>query len=168
MVVLDATFLMLLFNPSAAVPGDKKGVPVPDAIQRINLLISELSSSKRPILIPTPALSEVLVRSRDQVTDFISRIEKYAVFEIVPFDQMAAIEVALIAREELGKKRPDAATTYAKVKYDRQIVAIAKVRQASVIYSDDDGVAALGARLDIKVKKLSDLPLPDQTELFDK
>jgi hypothetical protein len=168
MVVLDATFLMLIFNPSAAVPGNKKGVPVSEASRRINLLISELSKSKTPILIPTPALSEVLVRAGDKLTDFLSRIENFAAFEIVPFDQMAAIEVALIARSELGKKKPDNATTYAKVKYDRQIVAIAKVRQATVIYSDDDGIEALGKRLNVKVKKLSDLPLPDQTEMFEK
>ncbi len=168
MVVLDATFLMLLFNPNAAVPGDKKGVPVSDATRRIDLLISELSKSRTPILIPTPALSEALVRAGDKTVEFLALIEKYAVFEIVPFDQMAAIEVAMIAREELGKKRPDAATTYAKIKYDRQIVAIAKVRQASIIYSDDDGVATLGARLNISVKKLSDLPLPEQPDLFPK
>jgi hypothetical protein len=59
-----------------------------------------------------------------------------------------------------GNKRGASNDTWAKVKYDRQIVAIAKVCGATTIYSDDDGIAALGKEANIQVVKLWELPLP--------
>jgi hypothetical protein len=47
-----------------------------------------------------------------------------------------------------------------KVKFHRQIVAIAKVHGVSEIYSDDSDIAALSERAKIKVVRLADLPLP--------
>ena len=54
-------------------------------------------------------------------------------------------------------------TPWAKVKYDRQIIAIARVAQASAIYSDDKGIQALAKAADIQVIGLADLPLPPET-----
>ncbi|MDA2934247.1 hypothetical protein MYX82_07875, partial [Acidobacteria bacterium AH-259-D05] len=46
------------------------------------------------------------------------------------------------------------------VKFDRQIVAIAKVENAHTIYSDDDHLKSYGEKVGIKVVSVSDLPLP--------
>jgi hypothetical protein len=53
------------------------------------------------------------------------------------------------------------------VKYDRQIVAIAKVNSATTIYSDDADIAAIAARAKIKVVGLVDLPLPAEKAQLD-
>jgi len=50
--------------------------------------------------------------------------------------------------------------SWAKVKFDRQIVAIAKVTGASIIYSDDEDVAKLAQPVGIEVIALNALPEP--------
>lgn len=95
----------------------------------------------------------------------VERLNKQAIFSVESFDQRAAIEVAVMLRDELkgGKKALKAgAETWAKLKYDRQIVAIAKVVGATMIYSDDGGVAAVAARSKIPVVSVGELPLPPE------
>jgi hypothetical protein len=46
------------------------------------------------------------------------------------------------------------------MKFDRQIVAIALVSGARVLYSDDDGVAKFAAACGLAVKRVNDLPVP--------
>jgi predicted nucleic acid-binding protein len=168
MVVVDATFLLLMLNPLAKVPGDKDGAPITLARERMELLVRTLSKSRTAILIPTPALSEVLMTAKGSIADLVAQINKFSVFEVVPFDQNAAIEVAEMARSEQGQKsKREKNTTYAKLKYDRQIVAIAKVKQATVIYSDDGDVRSLGKRYHISVDGLADLPLPPKDPQMD-
>lgn len=52
------------------------------------------------------------------------------------------------------------AKTWAKAKFDWQIIAISKVAGASIIYSDDDDIARMGKRFGINVIKTADLPIP--------
>jgi hypothetical protein len=68
-----------------------------------------------------------------------------------------------------GQKRgptPDA--TWAKVKFDRQVVAIARVVGATAIYSQDPQVKLHAQEIGISVLSLDDLPdppAPPQIEL---
>jgi predicted nucleic acid-binding protein len=168
MVVVDATFLLLFLDPSTKVPGDKNGSPTADVQARISLLLSSLKKSKQPIIIPTPVLSEVLLIANTAVSELVDKINQFSAFEIVPFDQIAAIELADMARPELSKKR-DSATTYAKLKYDRQIIAIAKTRGATQILSDDLGLKTLGKKIGITVTGIAELPVPTkdpQSDMF--
>ena len=59
-----------------------------------------------------------------------------------------------------GDKRANA-KSWAKAKFDWQIVAIARVGNAKVIYSDDGDIARIAARHELRVVKTDDLPLPD-------
>ena len=52
--------------------------------------------------------------------------------------------------------------TWAKVKFDRQIMAIACVNAADHVYSDDRHLHALGDKLGVDVVRTSDLPLPPE------
>ena len=61
-----------------------------------------------------------------------------------------------------GKKGESSKASWAKVKYDRQIVAIAKVAQATAIYSDDDDVKSIGKSVGIPVISFAELPLPPE------
>lgn len=168
MVVIDATIILLLLRPGILVPLGSDGVAIEHPKERIEHLVSELERAKTKIIIPTPALSEVLVRAvaSQQIVD---RLSKHAAFSIEPFDTRATIEVAAMTREELDSgngKRGGSAAVWAKVKYDRQIVAIAKVNSASTIYSDDGDIKRIASRSKITVKGLADLPLPDSAAQY--
>ena len=165
MVVLDATILLLLLRPESGVPLDAAGRPVDHAPARVDFLIRELEKQGSRILIPTPVLSEVLVRAgataSQQIIDAISR---RPVFRIEAFDTRAAIEVAAMTRSALDSKskKGGSDSTWAKIKYDRQIVAIARVNQASAIYSDDRDIRSIAAQADISVIGLADLQFPPE------
>jgi hypothetical protein len=47
-------------------------------------------------------------------------------------------------------------------KFDRQIVAIATVEGATVVYSDDDDVITYAREADMEAYRLSDLPEPPE------
>ena len=61
-----------------------------------------------------------------------------------------------------GKQKMTRGASWAKVKYDRQIVAIAAVARAEHIYSDDSDVRRLAKRAGIAVSGVADLPLPPE------
>jgi hypothetical protein len=114
------------------------------------------------------------VRAGRSGPDYLEQLHQSRAFKIEPFDERAAAEVALMIRSDLetyGKKRGrQLQATWAKVKFDRQIVAIAKVNDASALYTDDPGVRTFAEASGINVFGLADLPLPDdisQLRLFD-
>ncbi|MBZ9976135.1 hypothetical protein [Mesorhizobium sp. BR-1-1-10] len=157
--------MMLLLRPGVGAPRGHDGTPIEKPTERLNFLVESLEKSRTKIIIPTPALSEVLVRVVPaEAEKLVEHINAKAIFRIESFDARAAIEVAAMTRNGTdGGKRPakrDEVSTYAKLKYDRQIVAIALVTKASAIYSDDGGIRAIGTRAGIKVIGLADLELP--------
>lgn len=163
MVVIDATFLLLLLYPDAGVPNDSQGNPILDARARIEFLFQRLADSRMRVVVPTPALSEVLVRAGAAASQrIVDQLQRHSTIRIESFDDRAAIEVASMTRDFLrqGSKKGQSSSVWAKVKYDRQIVAIAKVNSASEIYSDDGDIQALGKAVGIKVIGLGDIPLP--------
>lgn len=170
MVVIDATTLLLMLRPGTPVPSGPNGVPIDRPKDSIDYLVQQLDKSRTKIIIPTPALGEALVRAGAAASQqIVEHLQRFLVFSIEPFDTRAAIEVAAMSREAMGtgKKRGDSSATWAKVKYDRQIVAIAKVHGATAIYSDDGDIEALGKRARINVISLAALPLPPQKAQLD-
>ena len=152
MVVFDATVLIDLFHPRTH--PDRKG--------KLEHLIAELQRTKTKIVIPTPALSEFLARAAKAKDAYYSRLSTAAAFKVVAFDARAAMECALMLDAALtgGDKRANA-KTWAKAKFDWQIVAIARVVNARTIYSDDGDIARIGTRHGLVTIKTDELPLPD-------
>lgn len=166
MVVFDATMLMLLVQPDSGKPIDSKtGQQVSHVPERIAAFISQADKSRTKIGIPTPALSEVLVRAGAAAVRIVEKIKEFSVFEILPFDELSAIEVAMLTRSALdnGDKRAGSTEVWNKVKYDRQIAAIAKVREATAIYTDDAGLRNVAMALNVEVISVADMPLPTET-----
>jgi predicted nucleic acid-binding protein len=165
MDLIDATVLLLLLDP------DAKGPPVTKPRERIQHLVEELDKSGTRIAIPTPALAEVLIKmDPGAVQRTLQKINELSVFEVLPFDQRAAVELALQARQEMKGPPQSDVETRAKLKFDRQIVAIAKVIGASTVYSDDGPLRTRAERHGLRVKGTGDLPLPPedpQQELFE-
>lgn len=169
MVAFDATMMLLLMFPDKVdKPTDSKtGLPVEHAEARIKTLIKLLEKGRTKIIIPTPVLSELLVRAGDDTMSLVERINKDPNFSIEPFDTRSAIEVAIMARKDIkGDKKSGtdpSVLTKAKIKYDRQIVAVAKVNSATILYSDDEHMIGLcKAYTKIEVKRLEDLPVPKE------
>jgi predicted nucleic acid-binding protein len=167
MVVIDASILMLFLRPDAGVPVGPENLPVDSPLERIAYLVQRLEKARDKIIIPAPALSEVLVRADPlHAQRLVERLSALSVFRIEAFDERAAIEVAIMTRNSADKglkpSRRDNQSTYAKLKYDRQIVAIALVAGASAIYSDDGDIRAIAKRANVPVIGLADLELPPE------
>ncbi len=172
MIALDTTFLSLLLHPKARPPLDPvTEKPIDRLEDRIELLREEWDLSNERILIPAPALSEFLILADKEGPRYLSELNSKHVFRIGDFDTRAAIELAAmnleIRRGRSGKasRRGDAEGTWAKISFDRQIVAIAKVNDVSTIYSDDKGVENFAKHHLISVVKTWELPLPVAKQL---
>jgi hypothetical protein len=167
MVVIDATMLMLMFRPDVpARATDSKGKAIDCVAERVAYLVKTLEASKSRIVIPTPVLSELLVRSTaDETQRIMEEINRIAVFRIEPFETRAAIEVAVMTRAALagGNKKGGMNAPWDKIKFDRQIVAIARVVQASAIYTDDTNLAKTAKAVGIPTVGLAELPLPPES-----
>lgn len=165
MVVLDATTLLYLLDPNAKAPTDPEtGQAVTDVKERVEHLVSTLEKERQRVVVPTPVLSELLVRAGTAGPEYLETLNRSARFLIADFDQRAAVEVAAATREAIdsGDKRGGSAGPWAKIKFDRQIIAIAKVAGATTIYSDDADIARFAKGAGIAVVRIQDLPLPPQ------
>jgi predicted nucleic acid-binding protein len=136
-VAVDAAFLDAFLNPR------RRSEPVSN-------LIRTLSSENTKIVIPTPALAEVLTRRPDAAQDWTHDINRYACFQVRPFDDKASFELAQMS----GGNAPGLRDI---LRFDRQIVAIAKVYGVSVLYSDDERVVTFAEECGIPAKRLKDL-----------
>lgn len=167
MIVIDATTLLLFLSeitPAPIDPQTKKEVTF--AKERVDFLIKTLSDSKTKIIVPAPALSEVLVYAGKEMGNYLNIINKSGVFRVSPFEGRAAVNVALMCRIAIneGDKRGGLTAPWAKVKYDRQIVAIAQAENATAIYSDDGDIHSIAGSVGIPVIRLSECPLPPEVQ----
>jgi hypothetical protein len=155
-VVFDASFLIALLDPPV------KGEGRIDT--RVDFLVRSLEKTRKKIIVPTPALSEVLIGAGDAVPKYLDIINRSARFKVAPFGTRAAVEAAAAHRDALraGDKKEGSASSWAKVKFDRQIVAIAKVEGAEVIYSNDEDIGRFSARDNLVVLKIDQLPFPPE------
>jgi hypothetical protein len=114
------------------------------------------------MILPTPVLSEFLIFVGKDGPQYLDKLSSMKNILIKPFDELAAIELA--AREvedrEKGSKRGTSGSPWAKLRFDRQIVAIARTNKARRIYSDDEDVRTFATRLEIDVIRTWELPLP--------
>jgi hypothetical protein len=154
MVVFDASILLFVFDENVK-------SSVPKAKERVEYLIETLSEAGEKIIIPTPALSECLVHAGPAGPEYLNIIGKQACFRVASFDQRAAVEAAIRTyqarqRGQWTGGNPEATKT--KIKFDRQIIAIAAVENATVVYSDDDDVIGYAREAGMEAYRLSDLP----------
>ncbi|HEV3333294.1 MAG TPA: hypothetical protein VG096_20040 [Bryobacteraceae bacterium] len=93
MVGLDASFISLLLHAKPRPPLDPKTKqPVKKAKEKIEYLINSLEKTREKILLPTPALSEVLALAMDSASEYLAEITATYGFEIAGFDEVAAVE----------------------------------------------------------------------------
>ena len=164
MAVLDTTTLLLLIDPTAKPPLDPNtDKPVERCKERLEHLTETLSQAGTKILIPTPVLAEVLVCAGSSAKSaYLAEIQGAATFQIASFDVKSAVELSFLSdgdRKPVGKKKPGK-ETWAKVKFDRQIIAIGKAYGIKDIYTDDQHLGEIATLNGIMVHHIWDLPLP--------
>lgn len=100
MVLFDNNFLSVALHPDALQRFD-----VPEARERIELLLEHLQDGQEKIAIPTPVLAEFLVLADQDAPKYLDELRKNSIFRICNFDQMAAIELASLelAARHAGK-----------------------------------------------------------------
>jgi len=161
-IIFDSTYLVVFLNPNPPPAMDRNGKPVEQFRERVEYLAQTLNASSEPIGIPAPAMAEVLVRAGKGRTKYVSILSDRWRFQILPFDSRAAIEASELIEQVKSSNQPW--STWAKVKFDIQIVSIAKAENATVIYADDEDIERYAKRLNIPVIRICDLPLPPPPE----
>lgn len=160
-VLFDTSILLLAIFPDVKPPIDPAtGNQLEHAKQRIECLIRGLSRARTKIVIPTPVLTEILSGAGTAAGDYV-RVLQQSPFRIVAFDTRASIECADAIRR-FGLKGKGAANPRAKVKFDRQIVAVAQVERVEMIYSDDEDIFKYGVQAGIRVIRSYELELPPE------
>ena len=175
MVVFDTETLLYTLDPTLSPPLDPNtDQPVTHVKERIDALVDELQSKHEKIIIPTPVIAELVVLAGAiGGSEYLQRIDRLSCFQVEAFDQRSAIELALMTYEAIksGDKKAGSKAVMAKVKFDRQIVAIAKVHAASSIYTCDENLTKFAQNNDLNVIAVWDLPLPEivaQTDLWNR
>lgn len=170
MVVFDTTFLLHLIDPHASPPLDpSSGQPVTNSYRRVRYLVSDLNDRHVKIIVPTPALGELLILAEKAGGEYLDSFTRAAVFQVESFDVRAAVELAIMTAGAIkdGDKKAGSIATMAKVKFDRQIIAIAIVNGGSPIYTNDENLTQFANARDVETVALWDLPLPPEEAQMD-
>ncbi len=171
-VAFDNSFLTLVFNPAApATPTPATGKPASHSALRVQALIDSLSERKDRIIIPSPALAEMLTAAPD-TAKALKIIDESTALEVGPFCQKCAIDLADVTAQAIkdGRKKQGTSYGWQQVKYDRQIAMIAKVNRAKILYTDDPAQTVFAEEIGLQVKHTWDLDLPPayaQTDIED-
>lgn len=163
-LTLDNSTLTLVINPDARPPDDPDtGEPLKFAKERVEALVEGLTASDR-LIIPTPVLAEVLVAAEEAAPEILNQLQSLARIQIVPFNQQAAVELAVMTRDalSLGAKKGASAEPWQKVKFDRQILAIARVTGSDAVYSDDSKLCGFAKSIGLHTRSTWELPLPEK------
>lgn len=166
MVAFDNNIFALALHPNA------KGTE-PGAREKVEYLLLTLKEEEERIVLPTPVLAEFLVFAGDEAPLYLEKLRDNSIFRVEPFDERAAIELAhveITSRKRGNKKGKTDDSPWQKVKFDRQILAVAKVNGAICIYSTDADLVKHAEDFGITAKTVADLPRPPavQENLFPK
>ncbi|WP_236722734.1 PIN domain-containing protein [Pantoea latae] len=142
------------------------GSQIKDVKRRAEALLDRIESLNGTIIVPTPVLAEYLVGiHKNHQQERLNIIRSVSCFETAPFDELAAIECAsLPTLQELKKISTEG--TANKIKFDRQIIAIAIAIGVDEVWTHDKGVHERCKHLKIPVFTLSSIePAPIQSTM---
>lgn len=158
-ILVDANFLIyLLDRRTGGTQVDK------DRRAKLHDLLKQVEETKGRIFIPTPVLAEYLLNADAAAQAIAAGLRGHRRVHIVPFDEVAAQEAAIIHRAawDAGghKKAPlPKDDDWQRIKVDWQVVAIAKVHRARII-TNDGRLCTLAEAAGVQANRLDGMPLP--------
>jgi len=133
-----------------------------DMIERAKELIRQCEAQEDTVVIPALVVGEVLcnlpVASQPSLWQALNDN-----FIIAPYDARAALHNAQIWQEQATVRQTlrSQETPRQAIKTDITILATALAYNCEILYTEDNDLAQLADRY-IKVKKISDVPIPPQ------
>ncbi len=159
---VDATFLIELVDGGFADAGSavSKGGKQ-DLEGRLALLLQEWTSRRTRLIIPAPAFAEASVRDPAKAQRLAETLRRGTYVSIAAFGHAAAIECAdLMRRIHTKKAELNSVITRSKIKFDLQILAIARVANADALYVGDAQLKERARTEGMRAISFSDLPKP--------
>ena len=132
----------------------------PDCIHpKLAKFVDDINERKYRVIVPAPIITEVLVHDKE----FLKKtgIDRNPIFTVAPLDEPAAVVAAEITQKLANNAKENQAISSGKqkTKVDVQIVAIACVQNARVIYSNDKDIKTITkqAGINISVQNQEDI-----------
>ncbi len=152
MVIFDANVLIVLTTADDA----------SFEYLKIFNLIENLSKTNTIVGIPAPSWAEFIIKTDQATKDAIALVKGLPNLRVLPFDEASACEAALILRGALATtgKKGHSESDWQKIKFDRQILAIARVKNAAAIYTDDENLIKEANRVGQATIQTSEIPVP--------
>lgn len=172
-VAIDTNILSWMLSNASRPPVDKTtGSPLVDGPLRLKELKRRISNDEiEPLVVSTVVAGEFYSVEPNAINNFRNIINDPLIFSLQVFGEKAAIELADVNNKYYasGDKKAGQAGTWAKIKGDRMIFAVAKACNVQVMYTDDKGLAAVCEDNGITVVRSWELPLPEseQRTIFD-
>ena len=168
-IVLDTNVLVQVLRNAkreVVLTDPATGNPLDRVEARAAALIDQVDMNGDTALIPTPTLAEFLVGvNHSFYHTYLDAIDSVSCFEVVSFDEISAMECARLV-DDAELKVLDPIATKAKVRFDRQILAIAIANNAEELWTHDVGLYAKARQCGLRVKSLADIqPIPEQLQV---
>lgn len=142
--------------------------PTPDEetkIERIKRFIEHLHNINARILLPTPVLTELLIKiPKEEHAQKITYFQKNFIipaFDLKSVSICAEITDHFLTERQKNKLNIDISKVH--LKFDCMIIAIAKAYNVVTLYTEDDGMLSLGNEY-VHTSNIPDLPI--QMPLF--
>jgi predicted nucleic acid-binding protein len=139
---------------------------VAGAFERAEALVDRIDTLNGVVVLPAPVVAEYLLGiERNSYQRHLEILNGVRCIEVSAFDQQAAIECALlVTNQEMKQLDPD--SKMAKLKYDRQILAIAIASGAKEIWTHDKQLYKRSRAMGLIARSLASIDLrPQQLRL---
>lgn len=171
-IIIDTNVLVPMITglkPNHQFTNPANGQIISNVDLRSKALIDLIELNKGVILIPTPVLAEYLLGiEREMHFQHVNLINSMKCFEISPFEEISAMECALLPTLKELRQMSKESCTANKIKFDRQIIAIAKATNADEVWTHDKGIYDKCKELNLSVKSFADIePIPEQFNIPD-
>lgn len=162
-VLFDSSFIIAWIDRGVTFGRLAGGLMQDIADRRIEHLNTVLEGQRSRIIIPTPVLAEVLVKRLTDSADVVQALRDAPRVDVVPFGAAAAVEAAIMLNRHVPRKAErDREWSKHRLKFDLQILAIAKVEGVAAIYANDDGLLRRARAEGLKALSLGELSAPEE------